>query len=76
MRTITPTELRENIYRLLDQVIETGVPLEIKRRGKKLRIVPTEEIDKFQNLAYRPEVIRGDPEDLIHIEWEVELDLP
>jgi len=76
MRTIKPTKLRENIYRLLDQVLETGVPIEIKRRGKKLRIVPMEDIDKFQNLEYRPEIIRGDPEDLIHIEWEVDLDLP
>jgi len=75
MRTITPTELRENIYRLLDQVIETGVPIEIKYRGKKLRLIPMTKIDKFQDLEYRPEIIRGNPEDLIHIEWEVDHDL-
>ncbi len=30
---VNPSELRQNIYNLLDQVIETGIPLEIKRKG-------------------------------------------
>src|SRR5688572_10675401 len=32
----------EDIYRILDQVLETGVPVEIERRGKLLKIVPVE----------------------------------
>ena len=32
--------VRQNIYQLLDQVLDTGVPLEIERKGRKLRIVP------------------------------------
>jgi hypothetical protein len=39
---LTASKLRENIYRILDQVLETGVPVEIERRGKILKIVPTE----------------------------------
>ena len=31
---VTASKLRENIYRILDQVLETGVPVEIERRGK------------------------------------------
>ena len=31
---ITASKLRENIYRLLDQFLNTGVPIEVKRRGK------------------------------------------
>jgi len=73
---ISPTELRKNIYRILDQVLETGAPVTIKRRGKLLRISPVEPVDKFQRLAHRPDVIRGDPNDLVHIEWELDLDLP
>jgi len=76
MKTITPTELRENIYKLLDQVLETGVPVEIKRRGKIVRIAPAEKVDKFKNLAYRPEVIQGEPAELVDLAWEVDLDLP
>jgi hypothetical protein len=78
MKSITPTELRANIYNLLDEVLETGVPLEIRKGDRKLRIVPDEKVDKFQNLISRSHVIRGDPEDLVDISWEneVNLDLP
>lgn len=78
MKTVTPTELRANIYHLLDEVLDTGVPLEIKKGDKKLRIVPVEKVDKLQNLTLKPEVIEGDPEELVAISWEdqVNLDLP
>jgi prevent-host-death family protein len=78
MKTITPTELRANIYKLLDEVLETGLPLEIKKGDQRLRIVPVEKADKFQNLIARPGVIQGDPDELVAIGWEheVKLDLP
>lgn len=78
MKTVTPTELRANIYNLLEEVLDTGVPLEIKKGDKKLRIVPVEKVDKLQHLPSRPEVIEGDPEELVEIGWEneVNLDLP
>lgn len=78
MKSVTPTQLRADIYNLLDEVLETGIPLEIRKGDKKLKIVPQEMVDKFQNLVSRPEVIRGDPEALIEISWEneVKLDLP
>lgn len=78
MKTVTPTELRADIYNLLEEVLNTGIPLEIKKGDKKLRIVPLEKVDKLQNLLSRPQVIQGDPEDLVAISWEdeVTLDLP
>jgi prevent-host-death family protein len=76
MKTITVTELRGNIYNLLDEVLETGVPLEIMRGGRALRIVPAEPIDKFANMVFRPDVINRDPAALVHIEWEYAVDLP
>jgi len=78
MKTVTPTQLRTNIYNLLDEVLKTGLPLEIKKGDKKLRIVPVDEIDKLQNLVARPDVIQGDPDELVEIDWmyEVNLDLP
>ena len=78
MKTITPTELRSNIYNLLDEVLNTGIPIEINKGNRKLRIVPVEKIDKLQNLISRPNVIKGDPNDLVDISWEkeVNLDLP
>ncbi|MCA9981441.1 MAG: type II toxin-antitoxin system Phd/YefM family antitoxin [Anaerolineales bacterium] len=75
MKTVTPTELRANIYNLLEEVLQTGVPLEIKKGAHLLRIVPVMEVDKLQNLIQRPDVIAGDPEALVHISWEKELNL-
>lgn len=78
MKSVTPTELRANIYNLLDEVLDTGVPLEVRKADKRLIIMPVEKIDKLGNLVRRPEVIEGDPEELVHISWEheVNLDLP
>ena len=33
MKTITITELRGNIYNLLDEVLNTGIPIEINKGG-------------------------------------------
>jgi prevent-host-death family protein len=78
MKTVTPTELRADIYNLLDEVLRTGLPLEIKKGGKLLRIIPVAQPDKMQNLVPRPEVIQGDPDELAELSWEdeVSLDLP
>jgi hypothetical protein len=78
MKSVTPTELRRNLYKLLDKILETGIPLEIDRGGKYLKIVPVETVDKLQSLVHRPGVIKGEPEDLANISWEeeVNLDLP
>ena len=33
---ISATELQKNLYRLLDEVLKTGVPVEIERKGKRV----------------------------------------
>jgi prevent-host-death family protein len=78
MKTITVTELRGNIFKLLDEVLRTGVPIEVNKGGKKLRIVPAEPSNKLRNLISRPDVINGDPEEIVDVSWEreVNLDLP
>ena len=76
VKTITVTELRSDIYNLLEEVLATGIPLEINKGGRKLQIVPVEKVDKLRNLIRRPEVIQGDPDDLVSVQWEVNLDLP
>lgn len=76
MNIVTVTELRGNIYHLLDEVLATGIPLEIRKGGRTLRIVSVEPVDKFANMVFRPDVINGDPADLVHMEWEYNVDLP
>jgi hypothetical protein len=36
---ISLTELRQQLFKLADQVVDTGVPLLIERRGVRLRLV-------------------------------------
>lgn len=70
--SLSASKLRENIYRILDQVLETGVPVEIERRGKLLKIVPAETADKLENLPKRPDFLRCDPEEIVSIDWSGE----
>lgn len=68
---MTASQLRQNIYQLLDQVLETGVPLEIERKGRTLRIVPEAPRSKLDNLKRRDCFI-GDPDDIVEIDWSKE----
>lgn len=69
--TVTVSGLRQNIYRLLDQVIETGHPLEVMRGGCLLKIVAEKPVSKLAML--RPhKCILGDPEELVHLDWSKE----
>lgn len=70
--TVTASELRQNVYRLLDQVLATGLPLEIERGGRRLRIVPADQPSKLARLSAHPSAIVGDPEDLVHLDWSGE----
>jgi hypothetical protein len=74
---VKPSRLRANLYRLLGHVLRTGEPIEIDRKGKKLLIVAKEKPAKLNNLVRR-EVIVGDPNDLVHLDWSEEWrgDLP
>lgn len=69
--TLTASKLRQDIYRILDQVLETGIPIEIERQGKILMIVPVEPKQKLERLEIR-DCIQGDPEELVHIDWSSE----
>lgn len=71
---MTPSQLRADIYRLIDRVLETGEPLEINRKGRSLRLVADPVEDKLSRLVPKPDVIIGDPADLVHIDWSTEWD--
>jgi len=69
---VTASQLRQDIYRILDRVIETGEGIEIERKGKVLRIVPPEPARRLDRLTKHPDYIVGDPDDLVHIDWSEE----
>jgi hypothetical protein len=68
---VTASKLRENIYGILDQALKTGVPVEVVRKGKILKIVPETKPDKLSRLKKRNSLI-GDPEDIVHMDWLTE----
>ncbi len=72
---ITASTLRGNIYHLLDQVAEHGLPLTVSRRSKVLKICRVEPSAKLDRLV-RHDCIKGDPESIVHLDWENELYLP
>lgn len=66
---ITASQLRRDVYRLLDEVLATGEPLEVERKGRRLRIVPDHRGSRFDRLKGRPDALVGDPEDIVHMDW-------
>lgn len=71
---ISATQLRKNVYKLLDEVLKTGIPIKINRKGKNLFILPAEPVSKLDRLDKHPDFIIGDPEDFVHIDWSEEWD--
>ena len=71
---VTASQLRANIYRILDQVARTGVPVEIVRRRRRLKIVAadTATAGRLERLKARPRALLGDPEGLVHLDWSKE----
>jgi antitoxin (DNA-binding transcriptional repressor) of toxin-antitoxin stability system len=65
---VTASKLRENIYNILDQALETGVPIEVERKGRILRIVPQQKPSKLDKLKKRNCLV-GDPESIVHMDW-------
>lgn len=69
---ITPSELRRNVYRLLDEVLETGIPLEVERNGRRVRISPVERRSRLDQIVPNPDYFVGDPDDILRIDWSKE----
>lgn len=70
---ITASKLRQDVYRILDEALATGNSVEIERKGRRLRIVPDEPPpSRLAAMETRPDLIIGDPDDLVHIDWSGE----
>jgi hypothetical protein len=64
----TASELRSDVYRVLDSVLETGVPVEIERKGRTLRIIADAPPSRLARLVKR-KVMRGPPDAIVHMDW-------
>jgi len=68
MKRITPTELRRNLYRLLDEVAEGGESLSVDRHGKQVVITTAPAPGRLDRLVPHDAVV-GDSEDLAPVDW-------
>lgn len=69
---LTASKLRENVYRVLDQVLETGEPAEIERNGRRLRIVADDPPSRLSRLVQRTDLVVGESDDFVHLDWSGE----
>ncbi len=77
MHAISLTSLRTQLFKMVNQVIETGIPGEIARNGHRLKIVLDETQGKLKNLKPHQSIV-GDPEELVKLkvdEWQETKDL-
>jgi hypothetical protein len=68
---LTASKLRQDVYRILDGVLATGIPVEIERKGRILRIVASDVPSKFDNLVDHDAMV-GPPEEYVSIDWSGE----
>jgi len=66
------TSLRQQLFNVVDQVIATGIPTEIRRNGHIVKLVLADKKSKLDNLVEH-DCIVGDPEALVDLslhEWD------
>ncbi len=71
MAPMSLTALRNQLFKVVDEVIKTGIPAEIERKGHRLKIVTEEKKSKLDNLKPH-DCIVGDPDELVDLkvaEW-------
>jgi hypothetical protein len=65
---LSATKLRNDVYSVLDHILETGQHVEVERKGKILKIIPAQTPDKLSRLKKR-KLYDGDGQNLVHIDW-------
>jgi len=77
MTAMSLTALRGKLFKVVDEVIRTGIPAEIERKGQRVKIVPDVKKSKLDNLKVH-DCIVGNPDDLIALKvapWNETSDL-
>ena len=53
----------------LEHILKNREPLEIEYKGRRLIVSLAEHQDKLSKLIPHPDCIKGDPEDIVHMDW-------
>ena len=68
---LTLSALRANIYKIFDQIIETGTDVKIERKGVVVTITAPKKISKLDRI--KPvSILNCDADDIIYNNWESE----
>jgi len=68
---LSTEKLKEDLGHVLDEILETGIPVEIERNGHILKIAPGQVANKLDNLEPHDAIV-GDPEGIVNIDWSKE----
>lgn len=71
---INATQFRKDVYNILDDVISTGHPVEIIRKGQVLKIICEKQTPRLEKLKgkKRKKAFVGNSDDIINIDWQKE----
>lgn len=71
---MTLTELRKNIYSIVEEVLSTGKTIEIQSKGRTVLLTPGHQKSKIERLtsSVGKRAIVGNPDDIINNDWEKE----
>jgi antitoxin (DNA-binding transcriptional repressor) of toxin-antitoxin stability system len=61
---LSPTAFRKNLYQLLDQVLESGEPIIINRKGRELVISEKKRRDIYQIMDDRMNQVKEEKPDI------------
>ena len=70
--TVTPTDFRKNLFKLLDSLLETGKTLEINRNGHIFKVIPPKRTKKLDRLVPHKDAVVGDSDELVETDWSRE----
>lgn len=73
LSTISKFHIGNDVYQLLEKVLETESPIEIEFKGKMFIIDLLKSSNKLSKLQPHPECLIGNPEDIVHLDWTGEL---
>jgi hypothetical protein len=69
---LTASKLRQEVYKILDEIIRTGKPAEIERNGNLLKIVSvSKRYSKLSKLKPR-KLTNENSDNFEHIDWSQE----
>ena len=69
--TITATQLRKDIYRIIDRVSRTGAPITVTRKGQSIMLMPARPVARLARLKKR-DIFTCDSETIVHLDWPKE----